>query len=64
MQLDVGPILPSIQARTLIVPRAGSVLFDPESVRAVAKRIPGRRAPAFQATMTCPTSAIPTPCWM
>jgi len=40
MQVDVGPILPSIQARTLIVHRAGNALFDRESVRAVAKRIP------------------------
>ena len=40
MQVDVGPILSSIQARTLIVHRAGNALFDRESVRAVAKRIP------------------------
>jgi len=40
MQMDLGPILPSIQAPTLIVHRAGNWLFDRESVRAVAKQIP------------------------
>ena len=40
MQLDVGRVFPSIQAPTLIVHRAGNVLYDRESVRAAAGLIP------------------------
>ncbi|HEY7430726.1 MAG TPA: adenylate/guanylate cyclase domain-containing protein [Streptosporangiaceae bacterium] len=40
MEFDLGPVLPSIQARTLIVHRLGNLLFDRESVRAVTKVIP------------------------
>jgi class 3 adenylate cyclase len=43
MEFDLGPVLPAIQARTLIVHRAGNVLFDLESVRAAAKMIPDAR---------------------
>jgi class 3 adenylate cyclase len=40
MQIDMAPVLPSIQAPTLILHRSGNWLFDRDSVRAVAKRIP------------------------
>ena len=40
MQLDMGRIVPSIQAPTLIVHRSGNVLYDRESVRAAAGLIP------------------------
>ena len=43
MQSDLGPVLPSIQARTLIVHRAGNALVDLESARAAARLIPGAR---------------------
>jgi pimeloyl-ACP methyl ester carboxylesterase len=43
MEGDLGPILPAIQARTLIVHRSDAALIDPESVRAAAKLIPGAR---------------------
>jgi class 3 adenylate cyclase len=40
MEFDLGPILPAIQARTLIMHRTGNALFDAESVRAAANMIP------------------------
>jgi class 3 adenylate cyclase len=40
MQFDLGPVLPSIQARTLIVHRTGNSLADLASVRAAARLIP------------------------
>jgi class 3 adenylate cyclase len=40
MEFDLGPILPAIQARTLIIHRIGNALFDAESVRAAANMIP------------------------
>ena len=40
---DLGPVLPAIQARTLLVQRTGAALFDLESVRAAAKLIPDAR---------------------
>jgi len=40
MQFDMGPVFPSIQAPTLLVHRAGNVLYDRESVRAAAALIP------------------------
>ena len=43
MEFDLGPILPAIQARTLIVNRTGNALFDAESVRAAATMIPDAR---------------------
>jgi class 3 adenylate cyclase len=43
MESDLGPVLPSIQARTLIVHRAGNALFEAESARAAARLIPGAR---------------------
>jgi pimeloyl-ACP methyl ester carboxylesterase len=43
MESDLAPILPSIQARTLIVHRTGNALVDLESARAVARLIPGAR---------------------
>ena len=43
MEFDLGPVLPAIQARTLIVHRTGNALFDAESVRAAAKMIPDAR---------------------
>jgi len=43
MESDLGPVLPAIQARTLIVHRSGSALFDLESVRAAARLIPDAR---------------------
>ena len=44
MQLDLGPILPSVQAPALLVHRAGTVLYDRESVRAAAGLIPRAKA--------------------
>jgi class 3 adenylate cyclase len=43
LESDAGPILPAIQARTLIVHRAGNALFDPEPARAAATLIPEAR---------------------
>jgi class 3 adenylate cyclase len=43
MEIDLGPVLPAIQARTLILHRAGNTLIDLESVRAAAKLIPDAR---------------------
>jgi class 3 adenylate cyclase len=43
MRIDLGPILSSIQARTLIVHRTGNAVADLESTRAAAKLIPGAR---------------------
>ena len=43
MASDLGPVLPAIQARTLLVHRTGAALFDAESVRAAAKLIPDAR---------------------
>src|SRR5262245_60266378 len=40
---DLGPVLPAIQARTLLVHRTGNVLFGLEPVRAVTKLIPDAR---------------------
>jgi class 3 adenylate cyclase len=42
-EFDLAPVLPSIQARTLVVHRADSALFDRESVRAAARMIPKAR---------------------
>jgi class 3 adenylate cyclase len=47
MEFDLGPVLPAIQARTLIVHRAGNALFDAESVRVAAKMIPDARCTEF-----------------
>jgi len=43
MESDLGPVLPSIQARTLLVHRRDATLLDPESVQAAAKLIPNAR---------------------
>ena len=43
MEADVAPAFPAIQARTLIVHRSGSAMYDQESVRAAAKLIPDAR---------------------
>lgn len=43
MEIDVAAVLPAVQARTLIVHRSGSALYDLESVRAAAKLIPDVR---------------------
>jgi class 3 adenylate cyclase len=40
MQFDLGSLLPAIQARTLIVHRSGSALYDLASVQAAADMIP------------------------
>jgi class 3 adenylate cyclase len=40
LESDPGPILPAIQARTLIVHRTGNALFDRESAQATARLIP------------------------
>jgi class 3 adenylate cyclase len=40
MEFDMGPVLPAIQARTLIVHRTGNMLVDLESMRAAAALIP------------------------
>src|SRR5206468_3946772 len=42
-EFDMGPVLPAIQARTLIVHRVGNGLFDLESVRRAVKLIPDAR---------------------
>jgi hypothetical protein len=43
MEFDLGAVLPSIQARTLVVHRTGNGMVDVESARAAAKRIPYAR---------------------
>jgi pimeloyl-ACP methyl ester carboxylesterase len=43
MESDLGPVLPSIQARTLLVHRRDAALLDPESVQTAAKLIPNAR---------------------
>jgi class 3 adenylate cyclase len=43
MESDLGPVLPSIQVRTLILHRSGNALLDLESARAAARLIPGAR---------------------
>jgi class 3 adenylate cyclase len=43
VQSDPGPVLPAIQARTLIVHRRDAPLFDLESVRTAVKLIPDAR---------------------
>ena len=43
MQSDLGPVLPAIQARTLLVHRRDAALVDQESVRAAARLIPDAR---------------------
>src|SRR6266516_3092440 len=43
MEFDLGPVLPAVQARTLILHRTGNVLFGLESARAVTKLIPDAR---------------------
>ena len=43
MEYDLGPVLPAIRARTLVVHRTGNALFDLESARATARLIPGAR---------------------
>jgi class 3 adenylate cyclase len=43
MQSDLGPVLPAIQARTLLVHRRDAALVDHESVQAAAKLIPDAR---------------------
>jgi class 3 adenylate cyclase len=40
MELNLGPVFPAIQARTLIVHRIGNRLIDPESVQVAAELIP------------------------
>jgi len=40
---DLGPVLPAVQARTLLIHRTGAALFDAESVRAAARLIPDAR---------------------
>lgn len=43
MESDLRPVLPAIQARTLMVHRSGAALYEPESVRAAVKLIPDAR---------------------
>ena len=43
MDFDIGPVLPAIQARTLIVHRTGNPMLDMPSVRAAAELIPDAR---------------------
>ena len=43
-EFDLQPVLPAIQARTLLVHRSGSAVYDLESVRAAAKLIPDARS--------------------
>jgi pimeloyl-ACP methyl ester carboxylesterase len=43
LESDAGPILPAIQARTLIVRRAGNAMFGAEPAQAAAKLIPQAR---------------------
>ena len=42
-EFDLGHVLPSIQARTLVLHRADTPLFDRESVRAAVRMIPDAR---------------------
>ena len=43
LESNPGPILPAIQARTLIVHRTGNALFDRESAQATTRLIPDAR---------------------
>ena len=60
LESDLGPVLPSIQARTLLVHRRDAALLDPESVQAAAKLIRTPDAPGFPESTTCRTSVTPT----
>ena len=40
MEIEMAPVLPAIQARTLMIHRRDAALFDLETVRAMAKLIP------------------------
>ena len=40
MEFNLAPVLPAIQARTLVLHRSGSALYDLQSVRAAAAMIP------------------------
>jgi class 3 adenylate cyclase len=40
MELDLGPVLPAVQAPTLILHRTGTGLFDLDATRRVAARMP------------------------
>jgi class 3 adenylate cyclase len=51
---DLGPVLPAIQARTLLVHRTGAALFDAESLRAAAKLIPDARCAELAGTDALP----------
>ena len=53
-EFDLGPVLPAIQARTLIVHRTGSAVFDPEAVRAMVKLIPEARSAELPGTDALP----------
>jgi class 3 adenylate cyclase/alpha-beta hydrolase superfamily lysophospholipase len=44
MEFNLGPVLPSIQARTLILHRKDTAVYDLESVRAAVKLIPDVRS--------------------
>jgi len=43
MEWDLRPVLPAIQARTLLIHRSGAALYDPESAHTAAKLIPDAR---------------------
>ena len=64
VEFDLGPILPAIQAPTLVLHRTGTGLFDLESVRAAVKRSGMRGAWSSPGRMPCPISVTPTPCSM
>jgi pimeloyl-ACP methyl ester carboxylesterase len=51
---DLGPVLPAIQARTLLIHRTGAALFDAESVRAAAQLIPDARSAELPGADTLP----------
>ena len=46
-EFDLRPVLPAIQARTLIVHRSNSALYDPESVRTAVHLIPDAKSVEF-----------------
>jgi class 3 adenylate cyclase len=54
MEFDLGPVLPAIQTRTLIVHRTRNALFDVESAQAAAKLIPDARYAGLPGTDELP----------
>jgi class 3 adenylate cyclase len=54
MEIDIAAVLPAVQARTLMVHRSGTALYDLESVRAAAKLMPDVRCAELPGTDALP----------